>query len=375
MKVKNRLLRKLNNSDCHSIDFEFKMLLKGSAYIHLFLLTLTLIFKMYPFALYQLFIIIFYLILAKIWSNKYFILICVLSFFEVTIYIFLISAFLSSTYSSELYLLVLIPAANCVVFTSYSRRVKHLFMILSALYCTAAYFGIKFLVSSICSVSYGEIDFNESFIFIRMAFEVFHIVTAFGSLFITTLFFIKRTYTSFEQLQLEKNELYDIANYDSLTGLYNRRKMKQILHKYIVQWEVLNKPFVIAIGDIDYFKTFNDIYGHQSGDLILQDIGKILLSFLREGDAVCRWGGEEFLFVFQCQEPIALNILERLRKHIEKTPMLLAQEELHITMTFGVSEIQSGQSISELIENADKKLYQGKNNGRNCVIGSSHAKL
>lgn len=169
---------------------------------------------------------------------------------------------------------------------------------------------------------------------------------------------------------IEKNRDLDrLASHDPLTNLLNRRSMTERLQKALELCETSGIPFYVIIGDIDDFKKINDTYGHDCGDLVLRQIAQILSSCFRSADAVCRWGGEEFLILLaDVSKPNALSIVERLRTAIGSTPMVYRNTPIHITMTFGMDTFEAGDKLDEIIKRADKCLYDGKRQGKNCVV-------
>lgn len=157
-------------------------------------------------------------------------------------------------------------------------------------------------------------------------------------------------------------------SHDQLTGLPNRYYLSQ-------KFEALkknNKPYWIAIADIDDFKKINDTYGHECGDYILKTVGEILSS---KRVQCCRWGGEEFIFVEEQSDtiPDRFAFLNDLRQVIEDHPFVYEGTELKVTMTFGLAH-SSGreQNIDEVIRNADEKLYAGKYGSKNRVVDESN---
>ena len=131
-----------------------------------------------------------------------------------------------------------------------------------------------------------------------------------------------------------------------------------------------NKSVVICIGDIDDFKKINDTYGHLCGDYVLQNISEIMRKSLGfENVDICRWGGEEFVFMF-CNDDIdsAFVKVENLRKTIENKNFVYENNNISITMTFGIIERDSGKVDDVLLKSADKLLYRGKINGKNVVV-------
>ena len=153
-----------------------------------------------------------------------------------------------------------------------------------------------------------------------------------------------------------------LASYDELTGLRNRHNIQKDLER-------MNEGvFSISIGDIDNFKNINDTYGHSCGDVVLQTIAKVLKDSTRESDIICRWGGEEFLIAVRQDLSCAVEIVERIRKKVEQTMMDLDGKAVQVAMTFGVAVNSETDSMDKLLVLADKRLYYGKNHGKNQVV-------
>lgn len=174
----------------------------------------------------------------------------------------------------------------------------------------------------------------------------------------------------------EKNkDLQKIAARDPLTNLYNRRYMQIKINEAVDLQNMFKSLFCIVIGDIDNFKNFNDIYGHRCGDFILKSIADKFVSSLRESDSVCRWGGEEFLILIQDIDlEKSLVIVERIRKSISNETFIYKNQELKVTMTFGLSCCKVGVPVEQTIEEADRLLYIGKKRGKNCVVSKLNEK-
>lgn len=172
-----------------------------------------------------------------------------------------------------------------------------------------------------------------------------------------------------EQLKESMNKLEIAARTDSLTGLLNRNSMTSQVMAEARRYNRNKNEFCIAISDIDHFKEINDNFGHDCGDFVLKSLSELIISMLREQDYVARWGGEEFLFLFpDTKLSGAKVILSKLRKAIDEKIFLYNNKEIHITMTFGVSEYDIKGGLDPTIKYADIALYEGKNKGRNCVV-------
>ncbi|MCR5249014.1 MAG: diguanylate cyclase [Lachnospiraceae bacterium] len=156
---------------------------------------------------------------------------------------------------------------------------------------------------------------------------------------------------------------------DPLTKLYNRRsgdaKMKHIRKEAATT----GMPYVIAIGDIDFFKKVNDTYGHDAGDMVLKFVAEELKKLMSGRGHAVRWGGEEFLLFFENRDLVqACAALEDFLDGIRAARLRYQGREIRVTMTVGVVDGDPGRDTEELIKEADEKLYFGKENGRNQLV-------
>ncbi len=169
-------------------------------------------------------------------------------------------------------------------------------------------------------------------------------------------------YVKIEKQHIEKLE--NMINIDGLTELYNHRYFCDSLAEKIKVGEKENSPVSMIFIDIDYFKNYNDIYGHQKGDYVLKKIGKIIKSSIGNEHIPARYGGEEFAIILpDTTEDMAVNIAESLRKKIENTYFEGEENQPNgkLTVSMGVSVYpdKAGSDI-ELIKSADDALYRAK---------------
>lgn len=179
---------------------------------------------------------------------------------------------------------------------------------------------------------------------------------------------------SLSELKSYQDLLENAAKYDFLTNTYNRRGFKESLSSNIAIVNNSRIPISFILGDIDYFKQINDTYGHAAGDKVLIEISNIMKQNISENEAVCRWGGEEFLIMLidRTYDEV-LIFAEKIRKEVENIHIHWSNSaEVRITMSFGVSEHDWDASIEESISKADSALYYAKENGRNQVISYKH---
>ncbi len=191
--------------------------------------------------------------------------------------------------------------------------------------------------------------------------------TLFLCMFVICLKFSNSNQSALEKLADYNKKLKHEAQTDALTGLYNRHYMYQVLETAVNEQN--NNQFTIAMGDIDLFKNVNDTLGHNCGDYVLKSVAEYFKKFMVGKGTVCRWGGEEFLFLFSRDNgDVAFIYVQEMREKIEKLALEYEGVKVPVTMTFGVEEYFSGTSVTELIKKADDKLYTGKESGRNRVV-------
>ena len=170
-----------------------------------------------------------------------------------------------------------------------------------------------------------------------------------------------------ENLLKKTATLEEKASTDFLTQLNNRRKFDTIIEYEIKQIKRYNdRDLSIVLLDIDNFKGINDTHGHDVGDLILQEIAKIVKLTLRQSDVACRWGGEEFAFALsETDIEDALLVCEKLRITIQNHTFV---NNLQITCSFGISQFRSTDEYPTLFKRADEALYRAKKTGKNKVV-------
>lgn len=158
---------------------------------------------------------------------------------------------------------------------------------------------------------------------------------------------------------------------DSLTGLYNRRYLEESLVSQLVEAKSQQQPLVVMMLDVDYFKYYNDTFGHDAGDAILKKLGEFLSHSIRKEDIACRYGGEEFTLTLpgvSLEEGIKIG--ERIRLGVKEVRVNQGKQAFYaISISIGLACFpEDGQTISQLIQAADKALYQAKETGRNRLV-------
>lgn len=186
--------------------------------------------------------------------------------------------------------------------------------------------------------------------------------------FLSALYEYSRGQSYKHALELGK-KYQQLAHFDPLTHLSNRRDALCILKHEQTRITRNREPLAIALCDVDHFKKINDQYGHNAGDAVLVELAKLFATNLREQDCVARWGGEEFLFIFP--QTLAKNanvIAEKIKNKLQDHVVNYEGEKIKVTVSMGIEQLNDNQNIDELINNADKYLYQAKNAGRNQIF-------
>jgi diguanylate cyclase (GGDEF)-like protein len=169
------------------------------------------------------------------------------------------------------------------------------------------------------------------------------------------------------ELLRAQEALREQATRDSLTKLWNRHAIFDILNRELIRAQREERPLGVVMGDIDHFKSINDTYGHVVGDTVLKEVAARMSQTVRAYDAVGRYGGEEFLLLLPgCDGPTSLQRAEAMRRAVRQEPVLFRDGQVDVTISFGVTALpRSGNGDPEqLVRLADAALYQAKENGR-----------
>jgi len=179
-------------------------------------------------------------------------------------------------------------------------------------------------------------------------------------------------------MEVKKAQLYgkvkELSKIDSLTQLYLRRHFMSLLENELDRGYRQNQPMSFLMLDVDYFKRYNDEYGHLIGDLILKKVASVLRDKSREIDLLCRYGGDEFALALpRTNLQDAYTVAERLRRAVSEHLFHVAKEQFQITISIGITicdpkDMESEEIAEKIIDVADKALYEAKALGRNKVV-------
>ncbi|WP_319523477.1 diguanylate cyclase [Breoghania sp.] len=178
-----------------------------------------------------------------------------------------------------------------------------------------------------------------------------------------------------QELVVLSEKLEQAAKTDELTGLSNRRDMKEKLRYEANRSARSQRPFCLLLADIDDFKRINDDHGHDAGDLVLQALSGRMTVSLRKQDGIARWGGEEFLILLpESGMEEGRTIAERLLKAIAGQPFRIQDKSLQLSLSIGLARFDPGSDLEKTITRADQALYRAKHKGKKRVETASDEK-
>jgi len=223
---------------------------------------------------------------------------------------------------------------------------------------------ISFFLAIICLVLFPPADFLSSadygHVFKLRLIYAFMTVT-----FLSAYYEHTREQTFKDTLTLSK-QYEQLAYTDQLTKLCNRRGALSKLELEQPRIARNKEPLSVILCDVDHFKRVNDQYGHSAGDAVLVRIGEIFTELIREQDTIARWGGEEFLFILpQTKAENAAVLAKKIHQALARELSNFEGTSIAITVSMGIEQMNANQVIDEVINRADKHLYEAKNTGRN----------
>ncbi len=166
-------------------------------------------------------------------------------------------------------------------------------------------------------------------------------------------------------------EIYRLTTIDGLTQVYNKRYFVETLEREIGRAQRYRRDLSLIMFDIDHFKKVNDTFGHLAGDYVLKQLAAVIKSRIRREDILSRYGGEEFAIILpEIDNYNASQFAEKIRRLTEKAVFRFEDTEIPVTISIGVASLAADITDPvEFVKLADQKLYEAKNNGRNCVVG------
>lgn len=360
-----------------SVDNKFKLICVCCAVMHLTFLIEFIVFGMYFMACFNILSVLLYVCCtadcfkgtvskhANRWINAI--------FAEIVVHAFLCTMIQGLDVGFYVYYMLTIPvAAYCLFF--YEERKKF--------YSRIFRFTVIVVIALVISVSFDIVfgsvlmllNINELSAFETNILKGVNILYAMICLCAFTIMFVAEIFVSINKLNEKNDELEFIAEHDALTGLYNRHA----LWNYFDSLSKKGESFCVILGDIDDFKKVNDTYGHDCGDLVLKSVAGTILNEVKDGEIAVRWGGEEMLVILLGSKNECLTRIEGVRKRISELKIVHDNLNVKVSMTFGLVDyseterseigIHSSTYMDLLISVADKRLYDGKNSGKNKVV-------
>ncbi|MBT4494315.1 MAG: GGDEF domain-containing protein [Gammaproteobacteria bacterium] len=172
-----------------------------------------------------------------------------------------------------------------------------------------------------------------------------------------------------EELGRALEQIKELAIRDELTGVFNRRHMLEVLDHEKALADRKNYDFSVCYVDLDYFKKVNDKFGHATGDSVLKNFSRVAEQVTREVDCVARIGGEEFILVLSgTNETDAVTVARRLAEGLRDMHVSRIEPRYRISASIGIAEYRSSESIQQLLDRADRAMYDSKRNGRNRIV-------
>lgn len=210
------------------------------------------------------------------------------------------------------------------------------------------------------SVSLGVFLFSFNSDILGGSFALLHLYFS-NFVLIIALYVLLSIVEAYNKSRLHEKMAYT----DSLTDIYNRRKLYELINREISNTKNLENTLSMIIFDIDNFKEINDKHTHEAGDYVLMEFSKLIQGNVTENEYFGRWGGEEFLILCPNKDKYqAKKLAEKLRMEIESHHFQYVNT---VTASFGIAQLEKGDSISSLYNRADLALYTSKQNGRNQV--------
>ncbi len=180
---------------------------------------------------------------------------------------------------------------------------------------------------------------------------------------------VKKFGNSDQDKEYSMDELRVLALYDQLTGIPNRRYLESILKTKFMEWEMLQMNFGVIFIDIDNFRYFNNMFGHDVGDKVLKVVTNTLTTAIKRDDVIGRWGGEEFVGIFPASSEDNLkDLCEKLRFLVENSVLREGNKECHVTISIGATLVKEGDTMENVVKRADEAMYTGKSAGKNTVV-------
>lgn len=296
-------------------------------------------------------------------KKRKFLMFFISSLIEILMHSSFASVMLGWNWGFMLYTIALVPLAFYLTYTMPKFKKSLVFPVIWSMIVAVFYFGVRLVCDKAEPCYAGSYpDYLPVRFYYFNMFVMFILMLIFSILLAVEIRYMQG------RLEEENKNLGQIALLDPLTHLLNRRSMEECMENAFSKAVRDDTVFCLIMSDIDDFKTVNDTYGHDCGDMVLVRVADIMSSCVRKNDYVCRWGGEEMLILLQTDIETAKKAAERICREVESTGIEFNGKKINVTITLGVSEFDKDSTIHTMIREADRKLYEGKKSGKNQVV-------
>ncbi len=342
---------------------KYSVIIYSVCVVHVFLFLFFACLHVLPLMIFNIFSVAMYLSLHLFVKRENYLACFFMTYGEICIHTIFAMCILGRDTGFIFFNLALVPVSFYIGFTTNTFKKKMVYpmlLMVGNLILTACATAYMFYGTPI----YGDaLSHDEVFLM-----NAFNVAVAFVFLAVFSILFVVEIRNNQYAMKMQNVKLNYYAQYDPLTSLLNRRSMEERMIDMVDEILREGTSYCIAISDIDDFKHVNDSFGHECGDKALVHIAGTLRGMLPETDTVCRWGGEEFLFMLQGDAEECKKKVEIMRSAVEKIDFYFNRRRVKFTMTFGLQYYQPGLNIERAISMADDKLYQGKMKGKNQVV-------
>lgn len=342
--------------------FQYKLITYAITMVHVVLVLIFAALKVWPLIIFNIGSVYTYLRcvnIIKYGYEKELIKTFYITYLEIILHSFVATIFVGWRFGFAQYIIGLIPFGYYMCVNLINDKKKY--VIPTMLGFIALFSFVSCRMISMFAGAVFQLDVPQG---VELVIYIFNTLCNFGFLFLVTLIFIMEMQAAANQLRNQNVALDNMASIDPLTGLYNRRSMQDFFMEIMRE----EKEFSLIMCDIDNFKKVNDTYGHDFGDIVLKEIAQIIGRQVNENGYVCRWGGEEILILCNTKIEYACQIAENIRSQVESHIFSLHETSIHCSLTLGIAAHRYGNTVEDTITHADKRLYYGKQNGKNRVV-------
>ncbi len=351
------IIRKLINRNYNiTQEEEYNVIIRLCCFVHATQVPVFLYLNVLPLFIFNICSVIFYIVLVQTTKKKYYLPTLILAYMEIVINTAFSTVLIGNQFGFQLYVLAIIPISFYIIYmmNTGGRLIQPIVISLISFFV--------FFASQMYNL-YQPPIYQHIGTTAKGLLYLYNSLIVFIMLVLFSLFFIIQIRESLTKIERQNRELTEVANVDPLTGLLNRRKFTKNINALVEQ----KKSFCVLLSDIDDFKKLNDTYGHDCGDDVLVHVSNIYKNIFSNPEHVCRWGGEEFIVIYEGQKNEGMAVAELLRATISNSNISYQDNSLSVTITTGVSYFDGTESIDRVIVQADDALYQGKEAGKNQV--------